>query len=77
MKTVTREVPCPECHVSCGWCSWYAKNARGAGCGCPRSPVKRRVVRCEWGETLKGTTCALCGGTERVQATTTYKAVGD
>lgn len=50
--TIDCTVPCPECHRSCGWCAWYAKNAREAGCGCPRSP-RGRTVTCAWGEALK------------------------
>jgi hypothetical protein len=70
-RTETRTVNCPECHASCGWCSWYAKNARDAGCGCPRSP-RGRIVKCQWGELLKGTACSLCGGSGRVSASITF-----
>lgn len=65
--TDTRTVPCPECHAECAWCSWYVKNARGAGCG---SSSKRK---CEKGQSLLGTVCQLCGGAEHVEATTTFK----
>ena len=66
-NVIDRIVDCPECHQTCGWCAWYAKNAREAGCGCPPSPVQRRRVSCQWGEALKGTTCSLCAGTEKVR----------
>lgn len=74
-EQVTRIVPCPECHASCGWCAWYAKNAREAGCGCPPSPRRGRRVKCDWAERLKGAVCPTCGGTERVQARTTYERI--
>jgi hypothetical protein len=66
--TVDAVVSCPDCHESCGWCSWYAKNAREVGCGSGRSRH-----RCEWGERLKGTVCATCGGTERVRLVGHYQ----
>lgn len=72
-------VRCPECHVMCEWCAWYATNARVAGCGLSvptgyGRPTKRR---CEWGETLKGTTCGLCGGSEKVRLSGSYRRIGD
>ena len=76
MKDIDRIVDCPECHATCGWCSWYAKNAREGGCGCPRSP-RGRTVKCEWGESLRGTVCGLCGGVEMVRATTVYESIAD
>lgn len=66
---VSHVVSCPECHMSCTWCSWYAKNAREAGCG----SASRR--KCEWGEALKGTTCSLCGGTEKVRFVGRYEQI--
>jgi hypothetical protein len=68
-KEVDRAVACPDCHRTCGWCSWYAKNARQAGCGLsvPSGLGYRTKRRCEWGEQLKGTTCPTCGGTEQVR----------
>lgn len=70
---LNRIVACPECHAECGWCSWYAKNARQCGCGCPRSPVRKRIVKCAWGESLKGTVCPLCGGSETVRLVGRYE----
>lgn len=64
---IDRVVDCPECHRKCEWCSWYAKNARDAGCG---SQSKRK---CAWGESLKGMTCTLCGGTEKVKLVGRYE----
>lgn len=60
--TVNREVPCPDCHRYCSWCSWYAKNARAAGCG----TTLKRSTPCEWHE-LKGQVCPMCGGTEKMR----------
>jgi hypothetical protein len=65
--TVTREADCPECHETCGWCSWYRKNAREGGCG---SQSKRK---CEWGKQAKDVPCGTCDGSGRVLATTTYR----
>jgi hypothetical protein len=65
---VSHVVSCPECQ-SCTWCSWYAKNARESGCG----SVSRR--KCEWGETLKGTTCPLCSGAEKVRFVGRYESL--
>lgn len=67
--TVNRAVECPECHLLCGWCSWYAKNAREVGCA---SQSRRK---CAWGEQLKGTACATCGGTETVRLVGHYERV--
>ena len=66
----TRVIDCPECHETCGWCSWYRKNAREIGCG-----SSRRKSKCEWGERAKGQPCRTCDGSGRVLATTTYSAV--
>jgi hypothetical protein len=68
---IDRVVDCPACHEICGWCSWYAKNARQCGCG---SASKRR---CEWGESLKGTVCPMCLGTEKVRLVGRYVAAAD
>ncbi len=68
---VSRVVDCPECHETCGWCSWYRKNAREAGCGCIL-PSGRHANRCAWGEAAKGVPCTTCDGSGRVTATTTY-----
>lgn len=72
-----REMPCPACHQECGWCSWYAKNARDAGCGNPIGPHGRlkHARKCEWGEKLKGTVCGVCGGAEKVRAHITYSRI--
>lgn len=59
-RSVDRVVNCPDCYRLCAWCSWYAMNARGDGCGASG----RR--RCEW-ESLKGTNCPTCGGTEKMR----------
>lgn len=59
---VNRIVPCPDCHRLCHWCSWYAKNARGAGCG----TTLKRSRKCEWDE-LKGETCPTCGGSTKMR----------
>lgn len=67
----TRLVDCPECHEACGWCAWYRKNARVAGCGAPHG--KRR---CAKGEAAKGVPCSMCDGSGRVLATTTYHRQG-
>jgi hypothetical protein len=68
-QVIERVVDCPECHRACGWCAWYAKNARECGCG---SQSNRK---CAWGESLKGTVCALCGGTEKVKLVGSYERV--
>ena len=68
---VDRIVACPDCHRVCDWCSWYAKNARAIGCGCPT--YKRTKHRCEWGEAMKGSTCPLCNGTEQVRLVGQYQ----
>lgn len=60
---VDRVVSCPDCHRLCGWCSWYAKNARVAGCG----TMIRKGRKCESGEALKGTVCPMCGGSEKMR----------
>lgn len=65
----SRIVPCPDCHHVCGWCSWFRKNARAIGCGATGKH------KCDYGSSLKGTTCPTCGGTEKVRATTTYARV--
>lgn len=74
---VDRIVDCPDCHRSCGWCAWYAKNAREAGCGLsvPSGMGRPSKRRCEWGESLKGTTCATCRGTERVRLVGTLREI--
>jgi len=66
---VDRLIACPDCHRECGWCAWYAKNARQCGCGlsAPSGHGDKTKRRCDWGEQLKGTTCPTCGGTERVR----------
>jgi hypothetical protein len=61
-RDINRIVPCPDCHRLCDFCSWYAKNARNAGCG----TTLKRSKRCEW-DALKGTTCPLCGGTTQMR----------
>lgn len=63
------EVECPECHETCGWCSWYRKNARGAGCG------SGSRNKCAWGENARGVPCKTCDGSGRVMATTTYEPI--
>jgi hypothetical protein len=75
---LTAIVDCPECHKACGWCSWYAKNARQVGCGLgvPSGHGYRTKRRCEWGELLKGTTCSLCDGAEKVRLVGRYEPVG-
>jgi hypothetical protein len=73
MEAIDRVVECPECHTSCGWCAWYAKEARKVGCGCPRSPSGRKVS-CAWGESLKGTACGTCGGSEKARLVGYYVA---
>ncbi len=77
MTEKTRIVQCPECHELCGWCSWYRKNARECGCGCPPGPGKRNKPRhrCDWGEQAKGVPCSMCDGSGRVQATITYQQI--
>jgi hypothetical protein len=71
-----RFVPCPDCHRHCGWCSWYAKNARSAGCGhgVPNGLYRPSKRRCEW-EQLKGETCPTCGGTEKMRLMGKYEQV--
>jgi hypothetical protein len=59
---VDRVVQCPDCYRLCEWCSWYAMNARAVGCG-----TLFYKKKCKWGESLKGTTCPTCGGTERMR----------
>lgn len=59
---IDRVVACPDCYRVCGWCAWYAKNARDAGCG----TTIRKSKKCEW-EQLKGQACPTCGGTEKVK----------
>lgn len=68
-RETTGIVNCPECHRECGWCSWYAKNARQVGCS---SNSKKK---CDWGEQLKGTTCELCGGDEVVRCVSSYTRI--
>lgn len=76
-REVVAVVDCPACHQTCQWCSWYAKNAREAGCGLsvPDGYSRPSRRRCEWGEQLKGTTCDLCDGAERVRLVGHYEAV--
>jgi hypothetical protein len=77
LTAIDRVVACPSCHELCGWCSWYAKNARSAGCGLsvPSGYGYRTKRRCEWGEQLKGTTCQTCSGSERVRLVGRYEAL--
>jgi hypothetical protein len=79
MTTERRTVNCPECHELCGWCAWYRKNARDAGCGLgvPSGHGYRTRRRCEWGEQAKGVPCGTCNGSGIVQATITYERVGE
>jgi hypothetical protein len=77
MVSERREVPCPDCHRECGWCSWYAKNARAVGCGSMTPSGRKTRKPCEMARSLEGTTCPLCGGTEKVRAITTYERIGD
>ena len=75
---VSRVVDCPSCHVTCEWCAWYAKNARAVGCGLhvPSGVGGRRARRfCAWGEALRGTTCAMCGGAEKVRLVGRYEVI--
>lgn len=65
---VDRVVDCPDCHRYCHWCAWWAKNARGSGCG---ASGKRK---CEWQE-MKGTVCPTCGGNEKMRLVGQYKPV--
>lgn len=73
---VNRIVPCPDCHRECGWCAWYAKNAREVGCGlrAPSGSGRRAKTFCEW-DAMKGTTCPTCGGTEKVRLVGHLEAV--
>lgn len=76
---VDRVVNCPDCYRECGWCAWYAKNARAVGCGL-RVPSggsrrSRKETTCEW-DALKGTTCETCGGTEKVRLVGHYEKRG-
>lgn len=66
MTGIDRIVACPDCHRECGWCSWYAKNARLSGCGVSSPSGRRPRKKCEW-EAMKGTTCSMCGGVEKVR----------
>lgn len=81
---IDRIVSCPDCYRLCGWCSWYAKNAREVGCGLrvpsgsggPRRGRRTRGRKaCEWGEQLKGTVCTTCGGAEKVRLVGKYERV--
>jgi hypothetical protein len=69
-KAFSRVVACPECHAYCGWCSWYVKNAREAGCG----SQWRKPKDCQF-EKFKGTACQTCGGTEKVRLVGHYERV--
>jgi hypothetical protein len=75
MPDVDRVIECPDCHAVCGWCAWYAKNARECGCGLgvPSGHGYRTKRRCVWGESLKGTSCQRCSGTERVRLIGNYE----
>ncbi len=67
--TFTRFVAdCPECHETCGWCAWYRKNAREAGCGLgvPTGFSRASKRRCEWGNAAKGVPCSSCDGSGKV-----------
>jgi hypothetical protein len=77
MTDVDRVVACPACHDLCQWCAWYAKNARVAGCGLsvPSGGSRPTKDRCAWGEALKGTTCGLCGGAEKVRLVGSYQRI--
>lgn len=70
-------VDCPECHEYCGWCSWYRKNAREAGCGLsvPNGLSKLTKRRCEWGESAKGKPCGTCDGSGKVRAEIIYRVL--
>lgn len=59
---------CPECYQECGWCSWYAMNARESGCGCKHGPDGKRRPGCTKAEALKGTKCGTCDGSGAVLA---------
>lgn len=77
---ITVVVDCPECHETCGWCSWYRKNAREVGCGLRVNSgmgTKRGANLCRWGEDAKGKPCTTCGGKEKVIASTRYFPLPD
>jgi hypothetical protein len=54
---------CPECFAQCGWCAGNVLMMRDSGC-CTIYPKKGK---CKGGEAVKGTTCATCDGSTKVQ----------
>lgn len=75
---IDRVVDCPECHVYCEWCAWYAKNARECGCGLsvPTGYGRPSKRRCEWGEAQKGRACSTCDGSGKARLIGQYVPVG-
>lgn len=72
-RVVVEVEDCPECHEVCEWCSWYRKNARAHGCGCPPPPRSGgRRKPCEQAEALKGTQCGTCDGSGKVMVRREY-----
>ena len=64
---IHREVPCPRCHETCGWCSDYRFMH-----GKLRLPGTRR--KCTIAAYHPDEVCPLCGGSKRVWMTVTYSA---
>ena len=63
---VEREVDCPRCHQTCGWCGDYRWMH-----GQLTMPGTRRY--CKLTEVVpEGADCPLCAGTRRVTATVSY-----
>jgi hypothetical protein len=66
--TRSREVDCPRCHAQCGWCSdyrWMHGKLPLSGGGKSKCGVK--------GFDPEGDACAMCGGSRKVRATTSYE----
>lgn len=65
-EPVVQEIDCPRCHQACGWCGDY--RWMHGQIKLPGLPARKCTVS---GMGPDGK-CALCGGSRRVLAATTY-----
>ena len=69
-QLIEREVDCPRCHETCGWCGDY-RHMHGQ-LSLPGNPRRR----CDMpGLEPEGDACPICRGARRVHASTTFRAL--
>lgn len=71
--SAVREVDCPRCMETCGWCGDY--RWMHGQVALPGGTGHRRY--CTIDNMAPDAACAVCGGSKRVMATTTYRPLPD